>query len=118
HAREDLEELLEDLTPARKGRELIHNSDVLPDEYVAICERKTWQRRVVMSLEGKRDMVIVALKYWEINWQVIPCGLAHLGTVGDFETYHKISNYFDEDNKEIVIPEGSYEIRDINKYCI
>ena len=39
----------------------------------------------------------------------------------DFETYHTICNvnssnnkfYFDEDNKEIVIPEGSY---DINKY--
>ena len=24
--------------------------------------------------------------------------------------------YFDEDDKEIVIPEGSYKIRDINKY--
>ena len=42
----------------------------------------------------------------------------------DFETYHTISNinssnnkfYFDEDDKEIVSPEGSYEIHDINKY--
>ncbi|KYQ47010.1 hypothetical protein ALC60_13985 [Trachymyrmex zeteki] len=42
----------------------------------------------------------------------------------DFETYHTISNvnslnnkfYFDEDDKEIVIPEGSYEIHDIDKY--
>ena len=42
----------------------------------------------------------------------------------NFETYHTISNvnslnnkfYFDEDDKEIVIPEGSYKIRDINKY--
>jgi len=42
--------------------------------------------------------------------------------LSDFETYHMISNinssnnkfYFDEDNKEIVIPEGSYEIYDIN----
>ncbi|KYM96687.1 hypothetical protein ALC62_12651 [Cyphomyrmex costatus] len=41
----------------------------------------------------------------------------------DFETYHTISNvnssnnkfYFDEDDKEIVIPEGSYEIHDLNK---
>jgi len=24
--------------------------------------------------------------------------------------------YFDEDDKEIVIPKGSYEIRNINKY--
>jgi len=24
--------------------------------------------------------------------------------------------YFDEDDKEIIIPEGSYEIRDINKW--
>ena len=42
----------------------------------------------------------------------------------DFETFHTISNvnslnnkfYFDKDDKEIVIPEGSFEIRDINKY--
>ena len=43
----------------------------------------------------------------------------------DFETYYMISNvnslynnkfYFDEENKEIVILEGSYEIRNINKY--
>ncbi|KYM95349.1 hypothetical protein ALC62_14010 [Cyphomyrmex costatus] len=42
----------------------------------------------------------------------------------DFETYYTISNvnssnnkfYFDEDDKEIVIPEGSYEIYDLNKY--
>ena len=42
----------------------------------------------------------------------------------DFETYHTISNvnllnnkfYFDEDDKEIVISERSYEIRDINEY--
>ncbi|KYM83968.1 hypothetical protein ALC53_05636 [Atta colombica] len=43
----------------------------------------------------------------------------------DLETYHMISNvnslinnkfYFDEDNKEIVIPERSYKIRDINEY--
>ena len=61
HAREDLEELLEDLM-CGKGRRLIHNPDrVLPDEYVAVCEEKTWQRGVVMSLEG-RDTVIVALK--------------------------------------------------------
>lgn len=58
HAREDPGELLKDLTRrmARKGRGLIHNSDhVLPDEYVAICEGKTWG--VVMSLEG-RDTVL------------------------------------------------------------
>ena len=103
HAREDLEELLEDLSRrmARRGRRLIHNPDrVLPDEYVAVCEGKTWQRGVVMSLEG-RDTVIVALKDWgrvirrpitdmyiledrfrEMDWQAIPCGLAHLGPVG------------------------------------
>ena len=42
----------------------------------------------------------------------------------DFETYYTISNvnslnnkfYFDENDKEIVIPEGSYEIHHINKY--
>ena len=39
----------------------------------------------------------------------------------DFETYHMISNVNSLNNKfffdkEIVIAEGSYEIRDINKY--
>ena len=42
----------------------------------------------------------------------------------NFETYYTIPNvnssnnkfYFDKDDKEIVIPEGSYELYDINKY--
>jgi hypothetical protein len=42
----------------------------------------------------------------------------------DFETYNTIPNinssnnkfYYDKDDKEIVIPEGSYELRDIDKY--
>jgi len=42
----------------------------------------------------------------------------------DFETYYTIPNvnssnnkfYFDKDDKEIVIPEGSYELHDISKY--
>jgi len=42
----------------------------------------------------------------------------------DFETYYTIPNvnssnnkfYFDKDDKEIVIPEGSYELHDIDKY--
>jgi len=41
----------------------------------------------------------------------------------DFETYNTISNvnssndkFYFEDDKEIVIPEGSYEIYNINKY--
>jgi len=41
----------------------------------------------------------------------------------DFETYNMISNinssndkFYFEDDKEIVIPEGSYEIYNINKY--
>lgn len=42
----------------------------------------------------------------------------------DFETYYTIPNinssnnkfYYDNDDKEIVIPEGSYELRDISKY--
>jgi len=43
HAREDLEELLEDLSRriARRGRGLIHNPDrVPPDEYVADAKEK------------------------------------------------------------------------------
>lgn len=42
----------------------------------------------------------------------------------DFETYYTIPNvnksnnkfYYDKDDKEIIIPEGSYELRDINTY--
>ena len=42
----------------------------------------------------------------------------------DFETYYTIPNvnssnnkfYFDKDDREIVIPEGSYELHDISKY--
>ena len=42
----------------------------------------------------------------------------------DFETYNTIPNinssnnkfYYDKDDKEIIIPEGSYELRDIDKY--
>jgi len=42
----------------------------------------------------------------------------------NFETYYMISNvnslnnkfYFDKDDKEIVISEGSYELHDIDKY--
>ena len=42
----------------------------------------------------------------------------------DFETYYTIPNvnssnnkfYYDKDDKEIVIPEGSYELHDISKY--
>jgi len=42
----------------------------------------------------------------------------------DFETYYTIPNvnssnnkfYFDKDDKEIVVPEGSYELHDIDKY--
>ena len=44
--------------------------------------------------------------------------------ITDFETYYTIPNvnssnnkfYYDKDDKEIVIPEGSYELRDIDRY--
>ncbi|KYN14509.1 hypothetical protein ALC57_13278 [Trachymyrmex cornetzi] len=103
HAREDLEELSEELTHrmARKGRFLRQNPyRVLPDELVAIREGKTWQRGVVVRLESK-NMVTVALRDWgriiqrpiedmhvledrfrELNWQAIPCGLDHLCPIG------------------------------------
>jgi len=65
YAREDLEELLEDLSRrmARGGRGLIHNPDrVLPDEYIAVCEGKTWQREVVMSLKGRDTVGLSSIK--------------------------------------------------------
>ncbi|KYN09261.1 hypothetical protein ALC57_18625 [Trachymyrmex cornetzi] len=96
HAREDLEELIDDLTSrmARRGRGLILNPDhALPDEYVAVQEGRTWQRGVIINLEGKHT-VMVALRDWgrviqrpvtdmyiledrfrELNWQAISCGL-------------------------------------------
>ncbi|XP_018376445.1 PREDICTED: uncharacterized protein LOC108769757 [Trachymyrmex cornetzi] len=79
---------------------LILNPDhALPDAYVAVQEGRTWQRGVIINLEGK-DTVTVALRDWgrvirrpitdmyildrfrELNWQDIPCGLAHLRPVG------------------------------------
>ncbi|KYN22691.1 hypothetical protein ALC57_04469, partial [Trachymyrmex cornetzi] len=66
HAREDLEELIDDLTRqmARRGRGLILNPDhALPDAYVAVQEGRTWQRGVIINLEGK-DTVTVALRDW------------------------------------------------------
>ncbi|XP_018377811.1 PREDICTED: uncharacterized protein LOC108770628 [Trachymyrmex cornetzi] len=86
---------------ARRGRFLRQNLDrILPDESVAVREGKTWQRGVVVRLESK-NMVTVALRDWgriiqrpiedmhvledrfrELNWQAVPCGLAHLCLVG------------------------------------
>ncbi|KYN08460.1 Tudor domain-containing protein 5 [Cyphomyrmex costatus] len=103
HARENLEELLDDLTHrmTRKSKNLICNPDyVLPDECVAVREGKTWQRGVIINL-ADRTTATIALRDWgrvirrpiseiyiledkfrELNWQSIPCGLAHLCPVG------------------------------------
>ncbi|KYM98523.1 hypothetical protein ALC62_10764 [Cyphomyrmex costatus] len=98
-----LEELLEDLTRrmTRKGRLLRHNPDhVIPNELVAVCEGRMWQRGIVVQRE-RGNMVTVALRDWgriirrpisdmhlledqfrELRWQAIPYGLAHICPVG------------------------------------
>jgi len=103
NSREDFEEFLEDLTRrmTRRGRLLRHRPDhVLPDELVAVREGKGWQRGIVTQL-GKGDLVTVALRDWgraiqrpvydiyiledrfrELEWQAIPCGLAHIQPIG------------------------------------
>jgi len=48
----------------------------------------------------------------------------YVSSLTDFETYYTIPNinssnnkfYFDKDDKKIGIPEGSYELHDIDKY--
>jgi len=103
NSREDFEELLEDLTRrmTRRARLLRHRPDhILPDELVAIREGKGWQRGIVTQV-GKGDLVTVALRDWgrtiqrpvydmylledrfrELEWQAIPCGLAHIQPIG------------------------------------
>jgi len=103
NSREDFEELLEDLTRrmTRRGRLLRHRPDhILPNEIVAVREGKGWQRGIVTQL-GTGDMVTIALRDWgraiqrpyhdiyiledrfrELEWQAIPCGLAHIQPVG------------------------------------
>jgi len=103
NSREDFEELLEDLTRrmTRRGRLLRQRPDhVLPDEIVAVREGKGWQRGIVTQL-SRGDMVTIALRDWgraiqrpyhdiyiledrfrELEWQAIPCGLAHVQPIG------------------------------------
>lgn len=103
NSREDLEELLEDLTRrmTRRGHMLHHRPDhVLLDELVAVREGKRWQRGMVVQVE-RGGVVTVALRDWgrliirpiseiyiledrfrELEWQAIPCGLAHIRPVG------------------------------------
>jgi len=106
NSREDFEEVfLEDLTRrmTRRGRLLRHRSDhVLPNEIIAVREGKGWQRGIVIQL-GTGDMVTVALRDWDravqrpyhdiyiyiledrfraLEWQAIPCGLAHIQPIG------------------------------------
>jgi len=103
NSREDFQELLEDLTHrmTRRGRLLRHRPDhVLPDELVAVREGKGWQRGIVIEL-GRDDLVTIVLRDWgraiqrsvhdvyiledrfrELEWQAIPCGLAHIQPVG------------------------------------
>jgi len=72
---------------------------VLPDELVAV-RGKEWQRGIVLKLE-RGNLVTVALRDWgrvirrpvhdmyilenrfrELEWQAIPCGLAHIRHIG------------------------------------
>jgi len=103
NSREDFEELLEDLTRrmTRRARLLRHRPDhILPDELVAVREGRGWQRGIVTQL-GRGDLVTIALRDWgraiqrpvhdiyiledrfrELEWQAIPCGLAHVQPIG------------------------------------
>jgi hypothetical protein len=103
HAREELNELIDDLTRRmeRKGRLLRERPDhVIPNELVAVREGKHWQRGIVTRVEGG-GTVEIALRDWgrvirrsvldihiledrfkEVEWKAIPCGLAHLQPVG------------------------------------
>lgn len=103
NSREDLEELVEDLTRrmTRKARFLHLPPDhILPDEIVAIREGKAWQRGIVTRIE-RGDKVTISLRDWgrtiqrpmfeiftledrfrELPWQAIPCGLANIEPVG------------------------------------
>jgi len=72
-----------------------------------------------LTLTGKSSILAVsyfpAVDFSDGDYEL---GLA------DFETYYTIPNvnssnnkfYFDKDDKEIVIPEESYELHDIDKY--
>jgi len=74
---------------------------------------------LTFTLTGKSS--ILAVSYFPVV--DLSDGDYELGLT-DFETYYTIPNvnssnnkfYFDKDEKEIVIPEGSYELHDINKY--
>jgi hypothetical protein len=74
---------------------------------------------LTFTLTGKSS--VLAVSYFpavDLNDDDYELGLT------DFETYYTIPNvnssnnkfYYDKDDKEIVIPEGSYELHDISKY--
>ena len=97
--REDLDELVEDLTRRMMRRsEFLHlpPDEIKPDTEVAVREGRRWQRGFVLQIE-RGNRVTVALRDWgravhrpmfeiyiledrfrELEWQAIPCGLAHL----------------------------------------
>ncbi|KAM0726194.1 hypothetical protein ACS0PU_008275 [Formica fusca] len=73
---------------------------------------------LTLTLTGKSS--VLAVSYFpaiDLNDGDYELGLT------DFETYHTTSNvnswnnkfYFDNDDKEITIPEGSYELHAINE---
>jgi len=75
NSREDLEELLEDLTRrmTRRGRLLRHRPDhVLPNEIVAVREGKGWQRGIVIQLG---------------TWSPSPCEIGAMPSNGHITTY-------------------------------
>ncbi|KYM97834.1 hypothetical protein ALC62_11473 [Cyphomyrmex costatus] len=86
HAREYLEELLDDLTHrmTRKSQNLICNWQRgviinLADRTTATIALRDWGRVIRRPIS---EIYILEDKFRELNWQSIPCGLAHLCPVG------------------------------------
>jgi len=73
---------------------------------------------LTFTLTDKSSILVVSYFSVDLSDSDYELGLT------DFETYYTIPNvnssnntfYFDKDDKEIVIPEGSYELHDIDKY--
>jgi len=100
NSQEDFKELMEDLNRrmARRSRFLHYRiDDIRLDNVVAIHEGRKWHRGMVTQIRGDGTTVITLLdwgriverpyfeiylledRFRELEWQAIPCGLAHTG---------------------------------------